>query len=428
MFRWFLRSILLLLSVFPLARGEGEWRKWTSKVGTRIEASVISVSGDTVTLKRKADEKPLAVKITQLSEEDQAFLREFQLNAVRGERGETRVAGIDAKPGITSDPISCGDGKWTYHLYLPKDFHTGEKWPVWFIMSPGGGAGGGALNGYIEGAERLGAILALSVESKNDFADSDLAMEAMVDDVYGKLPVYEELGFASGFSGGSRMAYLLAERDKRIAGVLACGSGSGVYLKEKEFRDAELRRSTYIYSLMGTNCFNRSEAVESHQTFPKSFRLRFFPGDHVWADAALIAEAMARVLGEALKTNQDKGLEAERFIFAETMSTWMDEMIETEAWEAAYWADFLTDFPGQSSVALHASSLGKKLKTDPKVMQAINADKDIGNFTKKHFNRYISLSEGKQPDSAREEEAESLSKKYPNLPHAEILSKLGKPS
>lgn len=157
------------------------------------------------------------------------------------------------------------------------------------------------------------------MESKNNFWESDQAIEAMVDDVYERLPVAENLAFATGMSGGSRMAYLLAERERNIAGVLACGSGSGVYVGEDEFRDAKLRRSTYVYSLMGTNCFNRTGAFQSHDEFPDEYRLRFFPGKHDWAGADLIEEGMARVLGAGLADYDGEDAEEMRSDYAKTM-------------------------------------------------------------------------------------------------------------
>jgi len=205
-----------LLSAQP---SENAWRTWTSQSGTQLEAQFMSHDEKTVTLKRKNNEKTLTLKIRQLSEADQKLIatlpEEFEA------KGETSIAGIDAEPGKTSAEIKCVKSpKWSYFIYLPQQFHTGKKWPIWFITSAGGGKGGGALSRYKKGADRLGCILALSEQSKNNFDDSDDAMEAMADDVYGRLPVIEKLGFSTGMSGGSRMAYLLAERDKNISGIL----------------------------------------------------------------------------------------------------------------------------------------------------------------------------------------------------------------
>lgn len=286
----------LWMVLVPGAGAEEEMRTWTSAVGSTIEARLVEASGRSVKL-RTEDDRMLTLRLDQLSEADREYITERP-----EEKGPTEVRGIDARPGVISGPITCeNDGDWSYHLYLPEAFHTGRNWPVWFVMSPGGGSGGGALKRYREGAERFGCILAVSVESKNGFEESDEAVEAMAADVPARLPIEDGLLFTSGFSGGSRMAFLLGERNRDVCGVLACGSGGGIYLSENDFRESQLRRSTYVYSLMGTNCFNRTESFESHQAYDDDCRLRFFPGGHAWAQSPLIAQGMGRVLGEALK-------------------------------------------------------------------------------------------------------------------------------
>ena len=410
-----------------------EFRTWTSKAGTSIEARLIKQSGQTITLEKKADGKKLTLKLRQLSKADQEFISSIPAKAEKPEneepKGETTIAGIDASPGQTSAEIHCiSDEKWSYFIYLPKQFHAGKKWPVWFIMSAGGGKGGGALNRYKAGADRLGCILALSVPSKNSFWESDIAIETMVKDVYQRLPVIDSLGFTTGMSGGSRMAYLLAERSKHIAGVLACGSGSGVYLAEKEFRSAKLRRTTYVYSLIGTNCFNRAEATTSHNKFPKNYRLRFFPGKHAWAGSPYIEEGMARVLGEALNRNKDRDLEKLKSDYAATMWTWTKELETNQPWEAAYWAEFLAEFKANSTVQRDAEKLYSQLKSNPKVELAHNADLAIEKFRNKYYNRFMDQKAGKQPAPAREAKANKIAEEFEGLPHAKIIQMLGKPT
>ena len=409
---------------------ETEWRTWTSVQGSKIEARLVERTGEVVVLERKDGGRQLQVRLSQLSQEDRDYLQSLpEVVEPPEETGETTVTGLEAEPGVISGQITCqADERWSYRLYLPKDFHTGRQWPVWFVMSAGGGKNGKALRRYIPGADRLGCILALSVQSKNNFADSDLAIEAMADDVYERLPVIEGLGFTSGMSGGSRMAYLLAERDKRIGGVLACGSESGVYLKEADFRPARLRRSTTVYSLIGTNCFNRSEAVRSHQEFPDHFRLRFFSGRHDWAKSPYIEEGMARVYGETLKQLKGDDRTADRRRYARTMWAWTQEMRAGQPWEAASWARFLADFEEDPRIQSQAKELAGELKDDERVQLATKADKAIDGFCKKHFNRSISTEEDKKPDPAREAEAERLADKFGDLPHAELLRLLGKPS
>jgi len=423
--RWVLILSFIVQTAWLIA--EEPWRTWTSTAGTQIEAKLVKVEGSSITLLKKEGGQKIRLKLKQLSKADQDFIATAPEEPE--EKGEISIEGIEAEPGRTSAEIQCRNNeKWSYFVYLPKDFHTGKEWPVWFIMSAGGGKGGRALKRYKAGADRLGCILALSVQSKNGFADSDLAIQAMADDVYMRFPVIESLGFSTGMSGGSRMAYLMAERDRRIAGVLACGSGSGVYLKEKRFRAAKLRKSTYIYSLIGTNCFNRAEAVTTHNKLPKDSRLRFFPGKHAWAGSPYIDEGMARVLGVALTRSNDNDLDKLKKSYAKTMWQWTLELNKKQPWEAAYWAKFLADFDGDSTIQREAEKLDLTLKSDPQVLLALKAEKAIDKLCQKHFNRYISQGEGKKSDPKREAEANKISEKYNDLPHAELIQKLAKPS
>lgn len=430
---WLLIAFGFVLHPGLHAQGEQEFRSWTSKQGKAIEASLVNFADGSVSLKRKADGKQMTVKIDQLSPADQTYLAELQKKSPPSVVGATTIEGIDATPGKECGPISCANGKWSYYLYLPKTFHTGKKWPIWFIMNPSGGSGGAGMNRYIEGADRLDCILAISVESKNSFDESIEAINTMVDDVFNRLPVNKSLGFSTGMSGGSRQAYLLAEGDKRIAGVLACGSGSGVYpsTNNKDFRDAKLRSSTFVYSLIGTNCFNRSEATQSHQKFPNSFRLRFFPGGHDWAESTFIAPGMARVLGEALAHSKSKNsteLDADRNAYAQAMLAWITEMAEQEPWEAALLADFLSTFPATGDTAMKSKALAADLKRNPRVVQAAEAEKAILSFTRKHFKEFGGPAQGKLTDPKREAEAVKIATKFEGLPHAEIITKLGEPT
>jgi len=266
------------------------WRTWTSSGGTTMDAKLVSKDTTRVTLEKR-DGTRLTIPLAQLAKQDQEFLTTVPAtgaapNAAGSPQGSTTINGIDAKPGAASNEIACqGEAKWSYFLYLPKSFNTGRSWPVMFIMSSGGGSQD-VLTRYIPGADSFGIILAVSTQSRNDFVGSEAAINAMVKDVYARVPVLKTLSFCSGFSGGSREAYSLAEREKNIVGILACGSGAGVYPEGQQFRQAKLKHDLVVCSLMGTNCMNRREAGGSHKRFNKSIcRLIWFPGGHDWAEA-----------------------------------------------------------------------------------------------------------------------------------------------
>lgn len=174
------------------------------------------------------------------------------------------------------------DNAWSYHVYLPKGFDMSRKWPVLFVMSPGGGSKG-VLDRYIPGAELNQWVLAVSVQSRNGFKGSDAAVVGMVDDLCKRLPIQSGRMYASGFSGGARMAFgLAASRKKDFYGVLACGAGGS------------LAQGQVMYGLCGSNCFNRWDMAASLARLKdKDSCLRFFPGNHDWAAAPLITDGMA---------------------------------------------------------------------------------------------------------------------------------------
>lgn len=411
-----MRWVCCFLASAGLSHGDDEWRTWESAAGTAIEAKLLSKEGDRVSLQKK-DGKKLVVKLSQLSEADQKFL-------TQGDAPTEEFDMIIAEPGVVSDKIECAsDSKWSYHLYLPKSFTPDRKWPVCFIMDPGGGSAG-TLNRYLPAADRLGIVLAVSTESKNGFADSDLAMMAMLEDVYARMPIMKELAISSGMSGGSRMAYLMAEMDENVTGVLACGSGAGVYVKADNFRQAELRRGTVVCSLIGTNDFNRREAAKAHKGFDKDFRIIWFPGNHDWAGENVIMRGMADVYGKVLKESKSKDVDALRVDYSKNLFAWAREVEKGEPWVAYHWAKFLSDFPGDPTVKQEATSFAATLSKQADVSIALKADKVVDDFADKYFSDGDTKSDN-TADPSREKAAEKAAEEFVGLPQAEIIERMG---
>lgn len=397
-----------------------EVRTWTSTAGTKLEAELVGVERGSAVLK-KANGSTIKVKLKLLVDEDQKLVREFEKEQ---SKGETVIEELGANAGAYSGKIQCkSDDQWHYFLYLPKQFHTGKKWPVCFVMSPQGGGHPNTLNRYRAASDRFGVVMALSVESKNGFNESASAAEAMIDDVYDRVPVLEKMAFSTGFSGGARMAYLMAERDKRIAAVLACGAGGGVYLEDGSFRESRLRSNTYVYSLIGSNCFNRGGSMKSHKSFSKSSRLRYFPGNHNWAGESLIEQGMALAYGESLSRYKGSDKELLKLDYLATLETLVNQLAENEPWEA-YW---LTSFLKESKwLDGDIEDKHNELEKDERVQLAQEAEKDITVFARKHYN--VFYKQDQKPNAARLKEAEKLAKKYEELPHGSLIQRLGQPA
>lgn len=119
-------------------------------------------------------------------------------------------------------------------------------------------------------------------------------------------------------SGGSRMAYLLSESEPNIAGIPACGSGSGIGPDENtsNYIRAKLRPGMVICGLFGTNDYYRREGVRTHKEFKMDSRLIWFLRNHDWAHSEVILEDMTHVFGEILGRNKDPEWDALRTEFA----------------------------------------------------------------------------------------------------------------
>jgi hypothetical protein len=411
------RLLFFLALISPLAAAE-EWRTWTSTAGTSLEGRFVSATASEVTLERKSG-TTFTVKLSQISDADRKFVADRR--AASSPKGETELPALDAAAGRISGEIACAaESEWSYFIYLPQQFHTGRKWPVCFVMSPGGGSPG-TLERYRAAADRYGIMLAVSKQSKNGFKESEKAMIAMNKDVYERLPILDDMSFSSGMSGGGRMAYRLAELDDRIAGVLACGTGGGVYLSDGSFRHSKLKKSVMICSLIGTNCFNRSEAAKSHTEFPKSAQLIWFEGNHDWAGSDLIEKGMAQIYGSALAASRDQSLYPMHEKFAATQLARAVEHKEDAPWETLRWARMLKDSP--TALSAEAATLANEMERNSEAERGLKAEKEMHNFAEKHFKHGDNT-----PDSSREKDAEKLSLTYQDLPHAKIIERMGKPS
>jgi len=248
------------------------------------------------------------------------------------------------------------------------------------------------------------------------------------------------------------MAYLLAEYEHSIAGVIACGSGKGVYPQEgvrNSFRDAKLRNGLPVCSLEGTNCFNRDEAVRSHNTFSEDrCRLIFFPGKHDWAKPELIADGLSFVFGVVLNDLstakgagsksasrllpsspasgppiaaplREQQLRYSRAVWKRAQESGMP------SWERADWMQSLADFPGEPLIRAAAAKSAAELGKDPEVQAGRAADQAVRAFAKKYYSAY---DKDNTPKPAREADAEKIAEKFAKLPQAEILRKLAKPA
>ncbi len=167
-----------------------------------------------------------------------------------------------------TDVIKCtADPSQNYACYVPKGYTKAKKWPILYCYSPNA-QGGYFVDLYRDVCEEVGWIVVGSNNSQNGpWEPINTAMKAMWADTHARFNIDDKRIFASGFSGGSRVSFMMATLyPENIAGVIGIGAGTpdgkvspkgmAVWimcgeqdpnLKELEALDAKLKSEGYKY-------------------------------------------------------------------------------------------------------------------------------------------------------------------------------------
>ena len=151
-----------------------------------------------------------------------------------------------------------------------------------------------------EAAERYGYILAASNSSRNGPGGQQIeAADAMLKDASTRLALDRRRIYFSGFSGGARVAAMLALRCQCAAGVLLSGAGFPIGIEPKP-------GSTFaVFSAVGIFDFNYAEVIPLQEKLKQAgyaHWLRIFDGRHEWAPAEVMQEALAWFMVQAQKS------------------------------------------------------------------------------------------------------------------------------
>jgi dienelactone hydrolase len=208
---------------------------------------------------------------------------------------------IAAQPaGEIVPSIACArDPEMTYAYYLPRAYRPDRAWPVLFIFDPRS-RGAFAAELFRDAAEKLGWILVSSNNTRSDdpAAPNARAVGAMWDDVHSRFTTDRKRVYATGFSGGAILAWLLAANSRSVAGVIAVGGR----VQEPEKITGPVRFDWY--GVAGTTDFNLPEmrrVEERLLSASSSHRLETFDGGHRWAPKEQLHHALEWMEGQAMK-------------------------------------------------------------------------------------------------------------------------------
>ncbi|TND02608.1 MAG: hypothetical protein FD123_4070 [Bacteroidetes bacterium] len=175
-----------------------------------------------------------------------------------------------------------------FALYLPTGYDNKKEFPLLLFFDPHAD-GTLPLEKYKRIAEKYGVLLAGSNVSKNgmDFNTTGNLVNTLLADLQNRLPVDSLQIFLCGFSGGARVAGMIALNHTGIAGVIGCSASLPGNSASLPF---------YYTGIAGLCDMNYLEMRTQHQQMdslktPHAFLL--FPGKHEWAPVQTMDDAFA---------------------------------------------------------------------------------------------------------------------------------------
>ncbi|RPH31342.1 MAG: hypothetical protein EHM93_14060 [Bacteroidales bacterium] len=193
-----------------------------------------------------------------------------------------------AQKGTITDNIKCkAEPNQSYCVYLPTSYDVSKSSPAIYAFDPQGkGRIPVALMKSI--AERLGYIVIGSNNSKNGLSPEEInsIVNSLFADTQRKLAIDPNRVYLSGFSGGARVACMVAQAVNGIQGVIACSAGFQLDRNSLGFHFigiAGTQDMNYL-EMRRLNAYMDSVGIQN--------QLIVFKGKHHWPYEPTISEAI----------------------------------------------------------------------------------------------------------------------------------------
>ena len=162
-------------------------------------------------------------------------------------------------------------------LYLPDSSYESTQLPL-LLAFDSHARGEMVLEKYRELADRFGFVLAVSENSKNGLQPTQSLQIAnsTLDDLMSRLNLDPKRLVLTGFSGGARVACLVAQNRTDIAGVIGCAAGYQPDVRGQSFS---------YYGLVGVEDFNYVEMISLErvlESISPPYWVETWKGGHEW--------------------------------------------------------------------------------------------------------------------------------------------------
>lgn len=209
-----------------------------------------------------------------------------------------------AQKGKITDNIQCKiEPSITYCLFIPTSYDVSKTYPTIYAFDPHG-SGRFPTNLMKSIADSLGYIVIGSNNSKNGTSAEEInrIVNTLFDDSQTKLAIDPSRIYLVGFSGGARIACMIAQSKPGIKGVIACSAGFQPKKKPLGFQ--------YI-GIAGTQDMNYLEMRQLNLLMDSvgiQNQLIVFNGKHRWPNESTINEAITLLSLDFSRNSEDKTL------------------------------------------------------------------------------------------------------------------------
>ncbi|TET31465.1 MAG: hypothetical protein E3J72_22375 [Planctomycetota bacterium] len=194
------------------------------------------------------------------------------------------VAQDEIEPGEVVT-LTCKGSSYSYYCYLPTKYKSSKKWPVLYCFSSDGNARPFIDKLFKDACEKHGWIVVAAKSGPNP-----AVIKPVLEDTISRFSVNEKRLYSSGFSAGSGVAFIMAEKySDKFAGVIPMAMASTWARKTPD-----LPKHVAVYFIMGSR--DSVGAVKGHskklqgkgnKTFVKVFNGGHQPPSKAVAEGAV---------------------------------------------------------------------------------------------------------------------------------------------
>ncbi|HYM78678.1 MAG TPA: hypothetical protein VE377_22095 [Candidatus Dormibacteraeota bacterium] len=288
--------------------------------------------------------------------------------------GQTEKAQDLPSPGQVADVMCATDSTESYALYLPRGYTPTKRWPIIYFFDPGG-HGRRTLDLYKDVAEKFGYIFAGSNSSRNFSGDQSKSVNMIWQDTHMRLALDERRMYASGFSGGARVAGAMGFSCPAcgIAGIIAHGAG---YPSNR----TGVKDNLLYFFAVGDQDFNWPEVITARREREERglpYRVRVFSGRHQWAPTDVMEDAVQWLTLRAMQAGvfAPDAAFIDR-VFQQTQRDAADAERKKDAIaQLNAYRSLVADFTGLKDVKEPAEKLAA-LKTSPDLKAALKSEQE----------------------------------------------------